>query len=60
MDAKTLENYVRSALQAQGFDFDEARIQEIVRQFSRIDAVAAELFAIEMQERAGAASVFRP
>lgn len=60
MDAKNLESFVRSVLEAQGYRFDEARIKEIVLQFSRIEAVAGELLAIDIEERAGAAPVFRP
>ena len=60
MDKNTLESYVRLALHAQGYRLDEARIQEVVLQFSRIEAVAAELLAIDIAERAGAAPVFRP
>ena len=60
MDAKTLEAYVRTVLQVQGYAFDEARIQDIILQFSRIEAVASELLALELPERAGGLPVFRP
>jgi Asp-tRNA(Asn)/Glu-tRNA(Gln) amidotransferase C subunit len=60
MDASTLESFVRSALAAQGYRFDEARIKEIILQFSRIAAAAEQLLAVDTGERAGAAAVFRP
>jgi hypothetical protein len=60
MDANTLESYVRSALEAQGYRFDEARITEIILQFSRIAATAEQILDADTGERLGAAPVFRP
>jgi hypothetical protein len=36
----SLEAYVRAALALQGYAFDEARIAEIILQFSRIEVIA--------------------
>lgn len=58
--AETVESYVRAALKLHGYDFDEARIGEIVVQFARIEASARTLLAVPLEERASAAAVFRP
>lgn len=58
--AESVEAYVRTALKLQGYDFDEARIAEITAQFARIAATAQTVLAMPVDERAGAAAVFRP
>jgi Protein of unknown function (DUF4089) len=57
---ESVEAYVRAALKLQGYEFDEARILRIVAQFARIDATAQTILAWPLDERAGAAAVFRP
>jgi hypothetical protein len=58
--AESVDAYVRAALKLQGYEFDEARILEIVAQFARIDATAKSILARPLDERASAAAVFRP
>ena len=58
--AESVEAYVRAALKLQGYDFDEARIAEITAQFARIEATAKTVLRLPLDERAGAAAVFRP
>jgi hypothetical protein len=55
-----LESYVRAALALQGYAFDEAQIEEIVMQFSRLEAIARSVFEWPLPFAAEAAPVFRP
>jgi hypothetical protein len=60
MNEPDLTSYVRAALILEGYRFDERQIQQIVAQFARIEAVARDILAAPLDERAGAAAVFRP
>ncbi|HEX3950683.1 MAG TPA: DUF4089 domain-containing protein [Steroidobacteraceae bacterium] len=55
-----LESYVRAALALQGYAFDEAQIEEIVMQFSRLEAIARSVFEWPLPFASEAAPVFRP
>lgn len=56
----TLESYVRAALALQGYEFDETQIQEIVLQFSRLEAIAQTVFEFPLPFASEPAPVFRP
>jgi hypothetical protein len=55
---------VRAALVAQGYAFDQVgdaqRIAEIVRQFARIEGIAATMLDAELPRELEPAAVFRP
>jgi hypothetical protein len=57
---KSLDAYVRAALQMQGFAFGEAEIAEIVLQFSRIESIATVVLEQPLPFASGSAPVFRP
>jgi hypothetical protein len=59
-DDKTLESYVRAALELQGYALDEAQIAEIVLQFSRLEAIAQTVFDCPLPFASEAAPAFRP
>jgi hypothetical protein len=52
--------YVRAALAMQGYTFDDARIADIIRQFERIESIAAILLAADLPVDAEPAPAFRP
>jgi hypothetical protein len=56
----SLEAYVRAALALQGYAFDEARIAEIILQFSRIEAMARTVINRPLPFDAQLAPAFRP
>jgi hypothetical protein len=55
-----LEAYVRAALALQGYAFDEARIAEIVLQFSRIEVMARTVVNWPLPFAAQVVPAFRP
>ena len=60
MNEQEREAYVRAALALQGHAPDAARIAEIVRQFERIEAIAAVMLAVDLPADAEPAPAFRP
>jgi len=60
MDDQERAAYVRAALALQGYRFDAARVEEIVRQFARIEAIAAPVIAADLPVELESGSVFRP
>ena len=52
--------YVRAALVMQGYQFSEARVMEIAKQFERIESIAATIVDAELPLELDSASVFRP
>jgi hypothetical protein len=52
--------YVRAALAALGYTFDETRIMRIVTQFERIETIAATIVDAELPLELESMSVFRP
>jgi hypothetical protein len=52
--------YVRAALVMQGYAFDAAHVDTIVRQFERIETIAAAMLDAELPFDAEPAAVFRP
>jgi hypothetical protein len=64
MNEREREAYVRAALVAQGYAFDPAgdaeRIAEIVRQFARIEGIAAAMLDAQLPPELEPAAVFRP
>ena len=57
---QALEAYVRAALELQGYEFAQARIAEIVLQFSRLEAMLEAMGQCSLPYASEAASVFRP
>jgi hypothetical protein len=53
-------DYVRAALELQGYDLDEPRLVEVARQFARIDAIAQAMLDVELPLDAEPAPLFRP
>jgi Protein of unknown function (DUF4089) len=60
MNEPERDAYVRAALTLQGYALPEERIQEIARQFARIEAIAATIADVELPMDAESAAVFRP
>jgi hypothetical protein len=60
MSEQECDAYVRAALLAQGYRFSEARILELVRQFERIERIAATILEVDLPLTLESASVFRP
>jgi hypothetical protein len=60
MADERLENYVRSALALQGYDFNAERTENVIAQFERIEALAQVLLAVELPLGVEPAPVFRP
>lgn len=58
--ADSVDAYVRAALKLHGYDFDVTRIAAVSAQFARIEAAAKTVLTLPMDERGGAAAVFRP
>jgi hypothetical protein len=56
----SLEAYVRAALALQGYAFDEARIAEIILQFSRIEVIARTVVNRPLPFAAQVVPAFRP
>jgi hypothetical protein len=60
----SLRRYVRAALELQGYTFTEERIEEITRQFARIESIARTILppgaGLEAHSDLGTAPVFRP
>jgi hypothetical protein len=52
--------YVRAALVMQGYQFSEARVMEIAKQFERIESIAATIVNAGLPPDLDSASVFRP
>ena len=52
--------YVRAALILHGYAFDDAHSAEIVRQFERIEVIAAAMLSTALPIDAEPAAVFRP
>ncbi len=59
MNEHERDAYVRAALALQGYAFDEEHIQEIARQFARIEAIAATIVDAELPLTVESGSVFR-
>ncbi len=61
---ESLRTYVRAALELQGYQFSEQRIEEIILQFARIESVARSILppaaALAAEPDLGTAPVFRP
>jgi DNA-binding response OmpR family regulator len=64
MDDSERAAYVRAALALQGYRFDAvrdaARVEEIVRQFARIETIAAPVLDAQLPLELESGSVFRP
>jgi hypothetical protein len=60
MNEQERDAYVRAALVMQGYAFAEERIAEIMRQFKRIDGIAATIADLELPIEIESGSVFRP
>jgi hypothetical protein len=60
MSDEERDAYVRAALALLGYRFSEARTVEIVRQFERIDGIAATIVDVELPLDVESMSVFRP
>ena len=60
MTTLPIEPYVRAALAIQGYQFDEARIAEIVLQFSRIETLAQTFLQLPLPFELEALPVFQP
>jgi hypothetical protein len=60
MNEEERNAYVRSALVMQGYAFAEERIGEIVRQFARIEGIAAGIVEADPPIEIESGSVFRP
>jgi hypothetical protein len=60
----SLRNYVRAALELQGYDFTEERIAAITLQFARFESIARTILPPALSANAepdlGPAPVFRP
>jgi hypothetical protein len=52
--------YVRAALLLQGYELDEPRIAAVLREFTRIQAVAATIVDRELPFELDPAPLFRP
>lgn len=52
--------YVRTALVMQGYQFSEARVMAIAKQFEGIESIAATIVDAELPLELDSASVFRP
>jgi len=60
MDDQQRDAFVRAALAAQGYRFDAAQIEEIVRQFARIEAIAAPVITADLPLALESGAVFVP
>jgi hypothetical protein len=60
----SLRSYVRAALELQGYKFTAERIEEITRQFARIESIARTILppggGLKAEPDLGTAPVFRP
>ena len=52
--------YVRAALVMQGYQFSEARVIDIAREFERIESIAATIVNAELARDLESAPMFRP
>jgi hypothetical protein len=60
MNERERDAYVRAALIMQGYAFAEDRIAEIMRQFERIEGIAATIVDAELPIEIESGSVFCP